>query len=230
MLALQVLEISSDHDREVFRFTVGEGDIRTELGAYFGEDWADISPCQCRPDSTCTTLHHDAAWCYVNSWLTCRDAAARNGQYWSELACTNTSATDTSATSPGRIRRQVHSVPWGFNVSSASITVAAGDTVTWTWTAETIGSVDHDLVSGTRTTGHDGHFRTALQSSESGTFTHTFNCNGTCVLVGAPLDLVYTVHESTVPCVPCTKVPCSMMRSCQCARVCVHRRRGVEVG
>ena len=113
-----------------------------------------------------------------------------DGEYWSALACVAGSrharsnrganrAPNTTHTGPLRLRRQIdHALQWGFDVSIASLTVDVGDTVTWTWVPETLGAVDHDIVSGTRAGGFDGNFRSALQSSNSGSFTHTFACNG----------------------------------------------------
>ena len=65
-----------------------------------------------------------------------------------------------------------HNLPWGFG-AQMSLTITLGDTVRWTWNLD---GDSHDVVSGTRATGHDGIFRSPYQSS--GSFSHTFNSNG----------------------------------------------------
>jgi cullin-associated NEDD8-dissociated protein 1 len=65
-----------------------------------------------------------------------------------------------------------HNLPWGFG-AQMSLTITRGDTVRWTWDLD---GDAHDVVSGTRTTGHDGSFRSPYQ--RSGSFSHTFNSRG----------------------------------------------------
>src|SRR4051794_38375933 len=56
----------------------------------------------------------------------------------------------------------------------ASITIKAGDTVTWTWAGG-----NHDVVSGANCTNDNAFTRSPLQSATGATFQHTYDKPGT---------------------------------------------------
>ena len=102
------------------------------------------------------------------------------------IACSSSDST-TSSSSSGTTP-----VTNGVTVSSnkftpASITVKVGDTVTWTWAGG-----NHDVVSGANCTNDNVFTRSALQSTNGATFTHTFTkagsfeyfCEPHCVSAG----------------------------------------------
>ena len=86
-----------------------------------------------------------------------------------------------------------HTIPWGFGVSLTALTIAAGDTVRWTWSLD---SDRHDVVSGQRPN-PDGTFCSPYQSS--GFFAHTFTEVGAFPYFCTPhpgMDAVITVLEA----------------------------------
>jgi plastocyanin len=86
---------------------------------------------------------------------------------WGGTDCGN--ATTTTVT-PGT----VHQVSWGYDVSAASITIAAGDTVQWNWDQSSAPGF-HNLESGTRAS---PTLEFSCPYQYAGSCSHTFTASG----------------------------------------------------
>lgn len=88
----------------------------------------------------------------------------------SDSPTSSSSSGGTSGTTPAANAVTVSSNKF----TPASLSVKIGDTVTWTWAGG-----NHDVVSGANCTDDKVFTRSALQSANGATFTHTFDKAGT---------------------------------------------------
>ena len=88
----------------------------------------------------------------------------------SDSPTSSSSSGGTSGTTPAANAVTVSSNKF----TPASLSVKIGDTVTWTWAGG-----NHDVVSGANCSDDKVFTRSALQSANGATFTHTFDKAGT---------------------------------------------------